>query len=1082
MGEEPGQLLRAFPLVDFADELPAGALSVLESGGGGGGGGGGVDCGRTGLVRAGRSRVLWQLVHARGAWQLVLGRLRLAKPHRGGGDDDELHSRAGDLERACETAVLSVLLPREVSGARQAFRCCAVADPEGAPLVVYAVLAADGAPRVFRLEVPLPPPGAPFDLGLAHGLRPTHDAVLEGARAAALDAVDTATCVYGTDEGHAVAVCFPAQQPTPHVVPLGEAGAGVLAFFGRGQAAAAVVVISSCLCDGDTGAIVSAVHADGKVTVWQLALAGPATSSQVLFQQQLDVRSLRVTKGVVQSDAASDGGVRVLVAVTTDGNTTAATLWHLDPQRREQPRSVAVESPPADGEMLGVQVIGENPRSVVVFLMRSAADKLVLLYRNRQAHDSLHWMRGLVSDADSARAASAVEDPCLLIADLQPEVGDQLVIATHTCLLLVIWDSFHPLEVDDSPDHRSPLATLARTLYRGLTDEDHFARCRQDARASFAGQLLRGEQRPLQIAMSALAGLKHHSHEEAVSFLCRDDGSALRAVLSDIDSVVEFFGAGVPQASGDKQPSSELLLCGALQRQYCKRISESRLDLAQDMLYCLAYMLRHRLVLQSQILPTVLQQKYLVRVDRLVRSHMALCYLAGRKFVDDGVDLEERFSSLRIALPCKYVLGSYCVWTHLGVVGITAHPNSLSDCLRAACATMRRAIPIAAESIWNAGVCSLARGLCCNGVNRPEVVDKLLELLDADASHMENGAIQWRVEIHKIIGQSYARLGRFSDARRHFLGAAKPLLLAPVAQFAAEDCDVNVLAEIDEMMDSLEQDPASSLELSSLALRIEAYIESTLEEETGWKARLLSKTFGYALKINDIESAYHAMTSNPDQEKRTNSLKMLVHALHKSKQLEILFDKPLVAAPARFSHADSRNSVGVCLHGEVATILLERARAGGDEYFKSLYAFHVKQQNMQKAAEAMYALSERCTLSGAKNDDPDDYRRATDYLMVAISSLRACPDPVRWIERHHIGAAFDLDTHLALGKGGKRKLAKTGFQNATLFGDNTTNTHTADSMSTDNTNSAVPDAENQSAAHPLHITALEGEHALLTAR
>ena len=98
-------------------------------------------------------------------------------------------------------------------------------------------------------------------------------------------------------------------------------------------------------------AIVSAVHADGKVTVWQLALAGPATSSQVLFQQQLDVRSLRVTKGVVQSDAASDGGVRVLVAVTTDGNTTAATLWHLDPQRREQPRSVAVESPPADGEM-----------------------------------------------------------------------------------------------------------------------------------------------------------------------------------------------------------------------------------------------------------------------------------------------------------------------------------------------------------------------------------------------------------------------------------------------------------------------------------------------------------------------------------------------------------------------------------------------------------------------------------------------------------------------------------------------------------------------------------------------------------
>ena len=1065
------RLLRAFPLVEFADELPSIALSVPAHGRGGAP----ASCARTGMLAVGRGHVLWQLVHARGAWQLVLGRLRLFKPRQDSGD-----GAPGDLERACETSAVSVLLPGDYSGGPHAFRCCAAADSDGGTLVVYALLAADSGARLFRLEVRLPPDTAPFDpaSGLANGLQPTHAVAVDG-QVTALDAVGAQACVYGTDHGQVVAVCFGEHRASPHVVPLGDGGAGMLAFFGRGQPAAAIVMVSSCLSDGATG-VVSAVYVDGKVGVWQLALSGPAPSSQFLFQQYLDVRGLRVTKSVVESNVNADGSVRVLVAATTDGNTTVATLWHqIDPSRRDQARSVAIDSPPADGEMLGVQVIGENQESVVVFLMRSAADKLVLLYRERQAHDHYSWMRGLVSDADSTRAASAIEDPCLLRADLESgTTGENLLIASHACLLLVIWDSFHPLEVET--DGRRPLARLARTLYRGLTDEDDFARCRQEARANFAGQLQSGEQRPLQIAMSALAGLKRHTHDEAVSFLRRDDGTMVGAVLADIDSVIEHF-TGLRAAFDEMQSSSEQLLCGALRRQYCKCIGESRVDIAQDMLFSLAYMLRHRLAVQSPMLPTALQQKYIVRVDQLVRANMAICYLAGRKFADDGAGLEERFSSLRIALPCKYILGSRSVWRHLGPVSSACgDPSSLANRVEAACSTLSRAVPMAPELVWSSGVCSLVQGLCCNDVNRPEVADKILELLGTDASHMEDAAIQWRLEINKTIGQSYARLSRFADARRHFLGAAKSLLLAPVAQFAAEDSGVNVLAEIDEMMDSLEQDPASALELSSLALRIEAYIESSLQEETGWKARLLSKTFGYALRINDVESAYHAMTSNPDREKRTNSLKMLVHALHKSKQLEMLFEKPLVAAPARFSGTDGRNAVGVCLQSEVADILLERARAGGDEYFKSLYAFHAKQQNMQKAAEAMYALAERCTLSGAKKNDFHDYARAADYLMVSISSLRMCPDSVRWIERQHSGTAHDVNTNRAVGKGEKRKLAKAGLLSTSLFNENSASG--GDDLMAENAREPTAESAYHLPAPPLHISALEGEHALLTAR
>jgi hypothetical protein len=52
---------------------------------------------------------------------------------------------------------------------------------------------------------------------------------------------------------------------------------------------------------------------------------------------------------------------------------------------------------------------------------------------------------------------------------------------------------------------------------------------------------------------------------------------------------------------------------------------------------------------------------------------------------------------------------------------------------------------------------------------------------------------------------------------------------------------------------ALHQDPSCALEFAKLAVQSELFLEEMYQQETGWKPRLLSKTFGYALKINDID-------------------------------------------------------------------------------------------------------------------------------------------------------------------------------------------------------------------------------------
>jgi photosystem II stability/assembly factor-like uncharacterized protein len=87
---------------------------------------------------------------------------------------------------------------------------------------------------------------------------------------------------------------------------------------------------------------------------------------------------------------------------------------------------------------------------------------------------------------------------------------------------------------------------------------------------------------------------------------------------------------------------------------------------------------------------------------------------------------------------------------------------------------------------------------------------------------------------------------------------------------------------------------------------------------------------------------------------------------------------------------------------------------------------------------------------------------------------------VRWIERQHRGTAFDLNADRAVGKGGKRKLAKAAFHSASLF--NEDKPVAGEELKAENASEATSESEYHLPAPPLHITALEGEHALLTAR
>ena len=352
--------------------------------------------------------MLWRVVHfSRGAWKLVVGRLRVSKGLRA---PSEMYALGGEFERACDTAQADLLLPEHGEG-RHIASCCSTVTGSGRNLLVFFVCM-EASKRIFRVEVTLPADGAPFELGPARGvLKPTHShSDLHGdfTRPSVLHALDPSTCVVGTDEGKLATVQFGEPHDSLEVTPMvavDSTGGYMYAvassvlgnvFGGATTAASGVVAISACW-HTRTGHTVAAVHTDGKVSAWTVAprVPGrPGRTAHILFEEQINLSGSLVSKGIVRVDPGlNPDSSRILVGVTTDASATAAAQWNVE--ANQSWTFTGLEAPhEGDGEMLGVNAMAleSGAQQTIVFLMRSSNDKLALYYRI--SGDA--WQRGML--------------------------------------------------------------------------------------------------------------------------------------------------------------------------------------------------------------------------------------------------------------------------------------------------------------------------------------------------------------------------------------------------------------------------------------------------------------------------------------------------------------------------------------------------------------------------------------------------------------------------------------------------------------------------------------------------------------
>lgn len=131
------------------------------------------------------------------------------------------------------------------------------------------------------------------------------------------------------------------------------------------------------------------------------------------------------------------------------------------------------------------------------------------------------------------------------------------------------------------------------------------------------------------------------------------------------------------------------------------------------------------------------------------------------------------------------------------------------------------------------------------------------------------------------------------------------------------------------------------------------------------------------LHLAHYQEAYEAIVSNPDSSQRPESLGRLVNTLLERKQMDVLLTFPYVG-----------------LESELEKIIERRARASDifsmTVYYSFLYAFHVRQGKMRKAAAVMY---EQAIRHGCENEASKQVK----CLLACLNALRLVSRDEAWL-------------------------------------------------------------------------------------
>lgn len=148
---------------------------------------------------------------------------------------------------------------------------------------------------------------------------------------------------------------------------------------------------------------------------------------------------------------------------------------------------------------------------------------------------------------------------------------------------------------------------------------------------------------------------------------------------------------------------------------------------------------------------------------------------------------------------------------------------------------------------------------------------------------------------------------------------------------------------------------------------------------------LWSTIFKHSVEMGNYDQAYQAVTSNPDEVRRLDSLRRLIVVLVENNKLKLLSSYPFVG-----------------LTDHVKRILYEKAVYNDitlkPNYYRVSYAYHVTKGNYRQAAASMYELAQRMSLESYARDHVTLSEQASCYS-ASIHALKMVDKKYQWIPK-----------------------------------------------------------------------------------